>query len=189
MQSQLENPRELLFGELSLDLKKFIARRITNCADVEDVLQESLIKIHRSLDRLAPDSNLYAWIYRVTRNAITDHYRKPPPNISLDTSPVVPDDFAQEEVSRDALREIAPCLRPMLNHLPEKYREALILTDLEGMSQMELANKLGLSVSGAKSRVQRGREQLKALLMECCHFEFDCSGRVTDYECKKPYRC
>jgi RNA polymerase sigma-70 factor, ECF subfamily len=87
------------------------------------------------------------------------------------------------------LGEISPCLRPMLNYLPEKYREAVRFADLEGMTQIELANRLGLSLSGAKSRVQRGREQLKALLMECCQFEFDCRGKVIDYECKKTYRC
>lgn len=77
----------------------------------------------------------------------------------------------------------------MLNYLPEKYRKAVRLADLEGMTQAQLADHLGLSLSGAKSRVQRGREQLKALLTECCKFEFDCRGQIIDYECEKTYRC
>jgi RNA polymerase sigma-70 factor (ECF subfamily) len=189
MQARLEVSRDLIFDRLTVDLKKFIARRVNNCADAEDVLQEALFKIHRSIDRLAPDSNLYAWVYRVTRNAIVDYYRRQPPTLSLETSSAVPYDFARESLSKDALGEIAACLRPMLDCLPEKYRDALVLTDLEGMTQAELAARLGLSLSGAKSRVQRAREQLKALLMECCELEFDCRGRVVDYECKKAYRC
>jgi RNA polymerase sigma-70 factor, ECF subfamily len=189
MQAQTEISKELMWNELNIDLKKFIARRVHNRSDVEDVLQETLFKIHRSIDRLAADSNVYAWVYRVTRNAIVDYHRKQQPNISLDTSVEAPDDFAQEVVSRDALGEIAACLRPMLDYLPAKSREALVLTDLEGLSQAELAKRLGLSLSGAKSRVQRARGQLKELLMECCHFEFDCAGRVVDYACKKTYQC
>jgi RNA polymerase sigma-70 factor, ECF subfamily len=189
MQARTEISRELMWSELHIDLKKFIARRVRNGSDVEDVLQETLFKIHRSIDRLAANSNLYAWVYQVTRNAIVDYYRRQQPNLSLDTSAEVPDDFAQQALSRDALGEIAACLRPMLDALPEKYREALVLTDLEGKTQFELAELTGLSLSGAKSRVQRARTQLKELLMECCHFEFDCRGRVVDYQCKKTYQC
>ncbi len=91
MQAEIEISREMLFEELSVDLKKFIARRIANRADVEDVLQETLYKIHRSMACLAPNSNLYAWVYRVTRNAIVDHYRKQPSAVSLDTANGLPD--------------------------------------------------------------------------------------------------
>ena len=62
------------------------------------------------------------------------------------------------------------------------YSEALLLTDYEGLSQRELATRLGLSFSSAKSRVQRAREMLRQLLLDCCHFEFDRLGRVVDYQ-------
>ncbi len=189
MQAQADVSRELLFSELAIDLKKFIARRVPNSADVEDVLQETLVKIHRSISCLSPNSNLYAWVYKVTRNAIVDHYRKQQSNSNFDAIDNISENFAQKTVSRDVLSEIAPCLRPMLDALPEKYGEAVRLSDLEGITQAELAKRLGLSLSGAKSRVQRGREQLKALLTECCRFEFDCRGRIIDYKCNKTYPC
>lgn len=190
MQVQADLSRESLFSELAIDLKKFIARRVTNTADADDVLQETLIKIHRSINCLAPSSNLYAWMYKVTRNTIIDHYRKhQSTTVSLDSESNIPKDFEQRTPSREVLQEMAPCLRPMLEHLPEKYRDAIVLADLEGISQAELADRLGLSLSGAKSRVQRARLQLKKLFAECCQFELDHSGRVMDYECKKPYRC
>jgi RNA polymerase sigma-70 factor (ECF subfamily) len=57
--------------------------------------------------------------------------------------------------------------------LPEPYSQALILTEYEGLSQKEMAERLGISFSGAKSRVQRARRKLRDLLLQCCHFELD----------------
>ena len=70
----------------------------------------------------------------------------------------------------------------MVESLPADYREALILTEYEGLTQRALAERLGLSFSGAKSRVQRAREKLKAMLLDCCHFEFDRFGKIIDYQ-------
>jgi RNA polymerase sigma-70 factor (ECF subfamily) len=189
MQAQTEFPRELFFSELSGDLRKFIAHRIHNRADAEDVLQEALLKIHRSIGCFLSNRSLYAWVYTVTRNTIIDYYRKQSTTVSLDDAAILPGDLIREEFSRDVISEIAPCLRPMLDYLPEKYREAVRLADLEGWTQAEVAKHLGLSLSGAKSRVQRGREQLKALLIECCRFEFDGRGRIIEYQCRKTYNC
>lgn len=180
---------ERLLGELRGDLRKFIARRIQNQADVDDVLQEVLVKIHRSADRLTDGNNLFAWVYAIARNAVVDHYRKHRPTLSLDADVRNPSDLPEETPEADALSEIADCLRPFLGHLPEKYRDALVLTDLDGMTQVDLARRLGLSLSGAKSRVQRAREHLKGMLLECCRLEFNARGRVVGYECKDPRKC
>src|SRR5437588_726670 len=80
--------------------------------------------------------------------------------------------------------ELVPCIKEMVDSLTNDYRQALILTEYEGLTQRELAVRLGISVSGAKSRVQRAREKLKDMLLDCCHFEFDHSGRVIDYQPK-----
>ena len=77
------------------------------------------------------------------------------------------------------------CLLPMIQSLPELYRKTLLLSEIESLSQKEVAQKLGLSLSAVKSRVQRGRERLKKLLLECCRFEFDHQGTVTDFENKE----
>jgi len=70
------------------------------------------------------------------------------------------------------------CIKPFINKLPPKYREALIASELENQSQKELAESLDISYSGAKSRVQRGREKLKDLIQECCDFEHDKYGNL-----------
>jgi RNA polymerase sigma-70 factor (ECF subfamily) len=80
------------------------------------------------------------------------------------------------------IAELIPCIKEMLDSLPNDYRQALILTEYQGLTQKELGEKLGISLSGAKSRVQRAREKLKTMLLNCCHFQFDRLGRVIDYQ-------
>ena len=75
------------------------------------------------------------------------------------------------------------------SQLPGPYRQALILTEYQGLTQKQLAERMGLSLSGAKSRVQRARKMLKELLLECCHFEFDRYGTVFDYRPRNCKRC
>jgi len=179
---------------LTGDLKRFISRRIHNEADVEDVLQDTLRKIHSYVHRAPEDGNLSAWLYRITRNCIIDYYRdyhrKRRPNVTLESAGQLSGDLEQSSADTDCRRaEIAGWLRPMIDQLPAKYREALVLADLEGMPQAKLAEHLGLSLSGAKSRVQRARVRLKASLLACCQFEFDRLGRVIDYERKSSNCC
>lgn len=189
MRIQTGDTGEARLAELRGDLRKFVARRIGNQADVDDVLQEVLLKIHRSASSLQDGNNFFAWVYTIARNAIIDHYRKRRPTISIDQAVTASFDAAEDPPEPDAMGEIAECLRPFLRHLPEKYRDPLILADLDGMSQADLAVKLGLSLSGAKSRVQRAREHLKTMLLECCRIEFNAAGRVVGYQCKDPRRC
>jgi len=87
-------------------------------------------------------------------------------------------------VNDDVVKELLPSIKAMVDSLPADYRQALILTEYEGLTQRELAERLGLSFSGAKSRVQRAREKLKIMLLDCCHFEFDRLGKVIDYQPK-----
>ena len=82
---------------------------------------------------------------------------------------------------QSSLGELSACVAPMIAALPEKYRDALIMTDLNGMTQQEAANRLGVSLSGAKSRVQRGRKQIKDMLLACCRVELDRLGGVVDF--------
>ena len=158
-------------------LRQFILKRVDDPEDAEDILQEVFIKIHNNMDRLKDEERLPAWLYQICRNAVIDYYRAR----RQDTG--ISEDLAVEEgpVEADPEAELAAGLRGMMECLPEKYRQALILTELGGMKQAELANHLNLSPSGAKSRVQRGREMLREELLACCHFEFDRRGKVIEY--------
>jgi RNA polymerase sigma-70 factor (ECF subfamily) len=69
----------------------------------------------------------------------------------------------------------------MVDELPDTYRDALLLTEYQGLNQRQMADRLGISFSGAKSRVQRARRMLRDMLLTCCHFELDRRGAIIDY--------
>jgi len=164
-------------------LKRFIAGRVVNEYDAEDILQEIFFKIHKHIGCLKEKSKVQAWVFQIARNAVIDHYRYQKTKAQLS---VVPEDIIDEPVAIiDANQDIIPCLRSMINYLPEKYRQAILLPVFEGLTQKELAEKLGLSLSEAKSRIQRARKELKGILLECCQFEFDRLGNILDYRHKR----
>jgi RNA polymerase sigma-70 factor (ECF subfamily) len=178
----------IAWRELRGPLAGFIAHRVADPQDAEDVLQDVLLRIHRHADELAGADRVLAWVHRIARNAIVDFYRRRaawpelPAGAAGDLGEVP---RPSDEPDADALRrELAACLRPLLERMPEKHRQALVLTELEGLPQVEAAHRVGISVSGMKARVQRGRSQLKTLLLECCHVELDRRGRITEYRAR-----
>lgn len=84
---------------------------------------------------------------------------------------------------------LAGCLEPLVERLPEPYLDAVTLTELNGLNQKEAADELGVSLSGMKSRIQRGRGKLKDLLLDCCKIEVDRRGAVIDYERRNEGTC
>jgi RNA polymerase sigma-70 factor (ECF subfamily) len=166
---------EHIWHEFADRLRQFIRRRVGDPHTVEDLLQDVFVKIQGRLDQLPDPAKLESWIYLIARNAIIDHYRTRKETVEVpDTLPAEPD--AQD----GDVEELKAAFRRMIFSLPEPYREALVLTEFDGLTQQQLAGRLGISLSGAKSRVQRGRAQLKQMLHECCTFEFDRRGRVID---------
>jgi RNA polymerase sigma-70 factor (ECF subfamily) len=171
--------------ELRARVEAFVARRVPSHADAEDIAQEVMLRIHRHSAELEHAERMLGWVYRIATNAIADHYRRParreyPSGHAAD----VPEpDVALEPLDSDshALRgELAACVAPLIERLPPLYREAIELTEFEGISQVAAAASLGLSVSGMKARVQRGRGQLRDLLLECCEVQLDRRRQVTD---------
>jgi len=165
-----------LYHTLHQRLRAFILRRVSDEAAAEDILQDVFLKIHTRLASLQNHDRLEAWVYQIARNAIIDHYRRARPLTDLSDDLPLP---AEEDP--DPAAALALSLREIVEALPEPYRQALLLTEFEGLSQVELAERLGISLSGAKSRVQRARQKVKDALLTCCHIEFDRRGRVLDY--------
>lgn len=144
-------------------------------------MQDVFLKIHTRIDTLRDEEKLQSWIYQIARNVIADYFREHKATVALSEALLLPE---EPVVDDDVVKDLLPSVRTMVDSLPAEYRQALLLTEYEGLTQRELAERLGLSFSGAKSRVQRAREKLKAMLLDCCHFEFDRLGKVIDYQPK-----
>jgi RNA polymerase sigma-70 factor (ECF subfamily) len=168
---------ETLWDQYCCRLLAFIRSRVSDEAEAEDILQEVFVRIHRHLCCLPTPVKMESWIYQIARNLIIDSYRRRREQVEL------PESFpAEVDLPEDDLEaELSLSLKDLLAELPAMDRQALVLTDYQGLSQRELAERLGISVSGAKSRVQRARDKLRALLLACCHFELDRRGRILDY--------
>ncbi len=160
------------------ELVRFVLARVSDAAAADDIVHDVLLKALSHLETLEDPARLRAWLYRITRNAIVDHYRARRPSEPL------PEDLKAEstaEVER-AEEELARCLTPLLGALPPSYREALVLAEVDGVPQREIARRAGLSLSGAKSRVQRARRMARDALLACCRVELDSRGGVTGYQ-------
>jgi len=168
---------EHIFKAYRGELKRFLSSRLKNKSDVEDVLQEILIKTFRHLKSVKEPEKLRAWLYQTARNTLIDHYRRN--HKKVDETWLQPDPEAG--AADGTRRELSKCLRPFLKELPDKYRVALEAVELENIPQKELAEQLGLSYSALKSRVQRGRELLLKVFKRCCAYEFDARGGVVDF--------
>ncbi len=175
----MKTTTENVWETFHVPLQQFIRRRVSDDATAEDLLQDVFLDIHQHIDTLRDVKKLESWIYQVTRNAIIDYYRSKRATTTLDAPEAL--HLTEELPDEDIISELFPSVRAIVLSLPEKDRQALILTEYQGLTQKELAERLGLSLSGAKSRVQRAREKLKQQLLACCHFELDRRGHIIDY--------
>lgn len=164
---------EQTWQECHTKLHSFIQSRVSDESIAEDMLQEVFLRI----DTLKEDSKIQSWMYQIARNVIIDHCR------SHKIMDELPETLASPEVepNQKARQEIEGWLQTTIKRLPEHYREAVTLSEIENLTQQEVAEKQGGSLSGAKSRVQRGRAMIKGMLLACCRFEFDHRGKVMDY--------
>lgn len=167
--------------DLDVKLRPFIARRVRAASDVDDVLQDVFLRMQRGLAGLREDERFGAWVYQVARSAIADHQRAAQRHPVAEGEPLE-EAAAVEDDESTVERELASYIAPFVAMLASPYREALTLTELEGLTQKDAALMLGISLSGMKSRVQRGRQQLRKALEDCCHIALDARGRVVACE-------
>ena len=177
--------------EFAGPLRRFVLRRVGNGHDADDVLQEVFLKAHAAMGGMRDRRLLKPWLYRIAQNAVADHHRarRAAPSEELLTEPHEPDANGEMGGPDNANGEVLACLGPMVYDLPDGYRRALVLADLEGKTQRQVAGELELSLPGAKSRVQRARRKLKAALLSCCRLELDRVGNVLECERREGTRC
>jgi RNA polymerase sigma-70 factor, ECF subfamily len=175
-----------VWTEFHTALERFVAQRINNASDVEDVMQSLFLRLHRGLAGGTVPTQLRAWVYESARHAIVDFYRaqgrrrEAPLGTMEDLEGLGSD--AHEAASSLEEPSLAPCVPHFLRQLPPTFREALETTAIQGVGQREAATRAGISEPGMKARVQRGRKRLKQALLNCCEVTLDGRGGVTDYQ-------
>lgn len=166
--------------DIDARLRPFVARRVSQ-ADLDDVMQDIFIRMQRGLPALRDEERLTSWLFQIARSSVAEHMRK------KQRHPLADDDETESETpepdsdDREAVRSLATCVTLFVAALPSPYREAVTLVELEGLTTREAAEMAGISVSGMKSRVQRGREQLRRMFEQCCEIALDARGKVTEY--------
>ncbi len=171
-----------VWTELGGRVRRFIGARVRDAATADDLTQDVMLKVQANLGSLPPEEKLPAWVLTVARNAVTDHYRARAIRDHADIAQVEPAADAGEAERDSAIRDLTPCLMRMVELLPEPYRAAMKLADLDGLGQQEVADQAGISLSGAKSRVQRARQMLREMVEDCCKIERDGRGNPFDFE-------
>jgi RNA polymerase sigma-70 factor (ECF subfamily) len=174
--------------DVAARLRPFVAHRVPP-SDIDDVVQDVLVRMHRGLPELRDDNRFSAWMFQVARNAIADkgriNARVPIDTDDLDETPAPP----ASDDDREAATALAGCVSLFVAQLPSPYREAITLVELEGRTAKEAADMVGISVSGMKSRVQRGRAQLRDLFEQCCEIAVDVRGKPTAFTSRVQRSC
>jgi RNA polymerase sigma-70 factor (ECF subfamily) len=162
------------------ELRGWLRRRLGNPVDVEDLLQDVFLKAMRQGERFCAITNARAWLYEVARNALADRLRLARSTVEL------PEDLSAGAEEAAAVDSLAACLPRVLSELSPEDRDAITVCDLEGLPQEEYARRKGLSLSGAKSRVQRARKRLRERLTQACQVRLDAAGQVSDFVPRPP---
>jgi RNA polymerase sigma-70 factor, ECF subfamily len=173
-------PEPALWQDVASRLRPFLAHRVPP-ADVDDVLQDVFVRLQRGLPGLRDEERFTSWLFQIARNSIVEHHRSRARH-PLPQAPVEDDRPAEPtDDDREASRSLSACVALFVARLPSPYREAVTLVELESQTVREAAELVGVSVSAMKSRVQRGRAQLRRMFDECCEIALDARGKVTDY--------
>jgi len=163
------------------ELRVFLAHRAGSAAEADDLLQEVFLKaLHQGKDFCSIE-NARAWLFQVARNLLVDRLR-----LSKEQVPLPDDLHAETPAEPVPVDLLSHCLPRVLSELSADDREAITLCDIQGMTQKTFAERLGLSLPAAKSRVQRARLRLRAQLADACQLTFDEEGKVCCFVPRPP---
>lgn len=152
-------------------LKSYILKKVKDPVIAEDIVQEVMLKLIETHQKTPTIQNIKAWLFQVSRNTIYDYYKRTNLEHSIENEAKL----APEESDISTFAE-PDLIVPMISLLPKKYAEPLMLSDIENVPQKEIAEKLNLSLSATKMRIQRGRQKLRDLFVSCCDIEYDNQG-------------
>ncbi|CAH6781921.1 RNA polymerase sigma factor SigZ [Vibrio chagasii] len=180
---------EQVWAEYQQTLKAFLHSKVSNSADVDDLLQEILIKTFQNLHKVQDASSVKSWLFQLANNTIIDFYRKHARQQR--DSKIDADDlwFADLDHNEEFKQNLSLCIEPFIQALPEQSAALLLAVDIKGQSQKEIADAQNISYSTVKSRVQKSRGDLKNLFEQCCNLSLDKQGNVIDCDLKPESGC
>lgn len=164
-------------------IKALLHSKVSDPDDVDDLLQEVLIKTHSNIGNLRKEESVKSWLFQITARTTIDYYRKKSRIHEIEAENLW---FGESE--RNIKADISPCVEPFLKTLPEKTANLLRAIDLQGIPQKSYAQELGISYSTLKSQVQKARSELKDLYEDCCDYSVDTQGNLVDFE-QKSKKC
>ncbi|WP_276482291.1 sigma-70 family RNA polymerase sigma factor [Paraflavitalea pollutisoli] len=161
------------------EIYALICRKVNHQDFCNDIMQEVYLKIWTNIDRIGKADNLSAYVVRMTTNVIADYYRKQAriPLIGEFTDAL--EIGITHSAEENGLFHLADCcLRPFIDSLPTKYQDIIVQVELQGMKLKDYAQMVGITLTNAKTRVQRARQKLKDAILQCCNYQFDGYGNA-----------
>lgn len=152
-----------------LDVKRFIYSKTKNEEVVDDILQNTFIKIHTKLESLKDTSKVKSWVMTIAYNTMMDYFKQHTLSQNVDDLHLYEEEYVEEHDEKD-------CLYGIIKSLPKKYRDPLFLFDIKGLKQAEVASQLKLELPTTKSRIQRARKMITKGYMDCCDFKLNNKG-------------
>jgi RNA polymerase sigma-70 factor, ECF subfamily len=178
--------RDVLFRQVMerfhQELFAFIRNRVRNDDIARDLLQDTYVKALQKLGTITDEGKLAGWLFRIAANTVTDHFRKQRPEGPMTD---LPEDGPEPPLNSKYIG----CLPGMLEELDAKYSEALRMVLKDDLPQHVIADRLGISHTSAKSRIQRARAKLEALFRERCNYTADVYGNIIEDDCAEPCGC
>lgn len=170
---------ESLTGKLYI----YLLKNVRDKDVAKDLLHDAFLKILEKRQFYRFKENYDGWAFVITKNVLIDYYRKIKNNADFES---IKEGLDENKDESDTYKNLVPALKEFIEDLPEKYSKPLILSDIEGIKQELIARKLGLSVSGAKSRIQRARKMLKEYFLKCSEYKYDSRGKVVEFYPRSP---
>lgn len=185
-EASVELTSEAVFDQYGDKIRRYILRQVRNPADADDLTQETFLRVHRKLATLQDPATLSTWLYRIATHVCYDRFRSAAHRHAAQPLAAAADgdDTDADPEDADAPRldhvidraDMGACVREYIERLPDSYRTAILLHDLHGMTNPEIADALGCSLSNVKIRLHRARQRLKAALAAGCNFSSDERG-------------
>ena len=178
----MQQSLSVTWDSLYAELLTFVQRKIKDRHTAEDIVQDVFIKVHTKSAQLKHEDKIVGWIFQITRNAVADYFRN---NSKHDRDVDIDWDSSFHEFNEC----VSQCLKKLMHELPDMYRVPLELAEISGHSQFQIADKLNISYSGARSRIQRARRMLKEKLDDLYYIKTDRYGNIIACEDKVPCCC